>query len=207
VVGGIIDVIAKTGSARARSPFSKGFEAENGRGKLCNCSHALRKSLLRAMRLNDRALLGCLGPGFIRRQILVRRLLWRPAAHNCRWSARIRTRRRSSSRSGTPRARASWAVRACFNCHSNQTRWPWYASVALFSWVVEADVEGARSIINFSEWNRTYDLALYSGQSIRTGNMPPIKYRMAHPQADLSDQEQRELARGLDAMLRRPGAR
>jgi len=99
------------------------------------------------------------------------------------------------------------AVRACFNCHSNQTQWPWYANVAPLSWVVEADVDGARSTINFSEWNRAYDLALYSGQSIRTGNMPPIKYRMVHPEADLTEPELRELATGLDAMLRPPGAR
>lgn len=106
----------------------------------------------------------------------------------------------------SPRTR-ELAVRACFNCHSNRTRWPWYANVAPLSWVVQADVEGARSVINFSEWNRTYDLALYSGQSIRTGNMPPIKYSMAHPEAKLTEQEARELARGLDAMLRPPGQR
>lgn len=99
------------------------------------------------------------------------------------------------------------AVRACFNCHSNRTEWPWYASVAPVSWFVEADVEGARDIINFSEWDRSYDLALYSGQSIRAGNMPPFKYRMAHSEANLTEQELRELASGLDAMLRPPGAR
>jgi hypothetical protein len=99
------------------------------------------------------------------------------------------------------------AVRACFNCHSNQTEWPWYANVAPVSWFVEADVDGARSIVNFSEWDRPYDLALYSGQSIRTGNMPPVKYRMVHPEADLTEQELHELATGLDAMLRPPGAR
>ena len=106
----------------------------------------------------------------------------------------------------SPRTR-ELAVRACFDCHSNHTQWPWYANVAPFSWIVEADVEGARSTINFSEWNRSYDLALYSGQSIRTGNMPPIKYRMAHPEADLTEQELGALASGLDAMLRPPGAR
>ncbi|HMG20735.1 MAG TPA: heme-binding domain-containing protein [Kofleriaceae bacterium] len=99
------------------------------------------------------------------------------------------------------------AERACFNCHSNRTTWPWYANVAPLSWFVQADVEAARSIINFSEWNRTYDLALYSGQSIRTGNMPPIKYSLAHPEANLTEQEARELATGLDAMLRPPGQR
>lgn len=106
----------------------------------------------------------------------------------------------------SPRTR-ELAVRACFNCHSNETKWPWYASVAPFSWQVEFDVEAARSIINFSEWNRPYDLALYSGQSIRTGNMPTMKYRMAHPEANLTEQEMRDLASGLDAMLRPPGAR
>ena len=106
----------------------------------------------------------------------------------------------------SPRTR-ELAVRACFNCHSNQTRWPWYANVAPLSWVVQFDVETARSVINFSEWNRTYDLALYSGQSIRTGNMPTLKYRMAHPEANLTEQETRDLSRGLDAMLRGPGGR
>lgn len=106
----------------------------------------------------------------------------------------------------SPRTR-ELAVRACFNCHSNETTWPWYANVAPFSWVVEFDVNNARSIINFSEWNREYPLALYSGQSMRTGNMPPIKYRMAHPEANLTPEESRELSTGLDAMLRPPGAR
>ena len=100
----------------------------------------------------------------------------------------------------SPRVR-ELAVRACFNCHSNQTTWPWYANVAPFSWVVQFDVETARSVVNFSEWNRTYDLAPYSGQSVRTGNMPTVKYRMAHPEANLSPEETLELARGLEAML------
>jgi len=106
----------------------------------------------------------------------------------------------------SPRTR-ELAVRACFNCHSNQTTWPWYANVAPLSWVVQYDVETARSVINFSEWNRPYELALYSGQSIRTGNMPTLKYRMAHPEANLTKQEMQELSRGLDAMLRPHGQR
>lgn len=103
----------------------------------------------------------------------------------------------------SPRTRAL-AVRACFNCHSNQTRWPWYADVAPFSWVVQFDVEGARTVINFSEWNRTYPLAMYAGARVRDGNMPPYKYRVAHPEAALTPQEADELARGLDATLRLP---
>ena len=100
----------------------------------------------------------------------------------------------------SPRTR-ELAVRACFNCHSNETRWPWYANVAPFSWVVEFDVNVARSVVNFSEWNRPYELAASSGLSVRTGNMPTVKYRMAHPEADLTPEETLDLARGLDATL------
>jgi len=106
----------------------------------------------------------------------------------------------------SPRTRAL-AVRACFNCHSNETKWPWYASLAPLSWVVEFDVNAARSVVNFSEWNRSYPLAPYSGQSVRTGNMPTVKYRMAHPEADLTKQEMLDLASGLDATLQEPGTR
>ena len=100
----------------------------------------------------------------------------------------------------SPRTR-ELAVRACFNCHSNETTWPWYANVAPVSWVVEFDVNVARSVVNFSEWNRTYDLAPSSGLSVITGNMPTLKYRMAHPEANLTQQETLDLARGLNATL------
>jgi hypothetical protein len=103
----------------------------------------------------------------------------------------------------SPRTR-ELAVRACFDCHSNQTRWPWYANVAPFSWVVQQDVEAARSVTNFSEWNLPFDLASYSGLSVRTGSMPPIKYRLAHPDANLNQQEALDLASGLDATLKAP---
>jgi hypothetical protein len=103
----------------------------------------------------------------------------------------------------SPRTRAL-AVRACFDCHSNNTRWPWYANVAPFSWVVQLDVENARSIINFSEWNRRYPLSGYAGRRTASGMMPPYKYRMAHPEANLTPEEQQELARGIEASIGGP---
>ena len=106
----------------------------------------------------------------------------------------------------SPRTR-ELAVRACFDCHSNETRWPTYASIAPLSWVVQRDVDAAREVINFSEWHRPQDLAHYSGLSVRSGGMPPTKYRVAHPEADLTDQELAELWRGLDATLKQPGQR
>jgi heme-binding protein len=102
----------------------------------------------------------------------------------------------------SPRTR-ELAKRACFDCHSNETRWPWYANVAPMSWVVQQDVENARDVVNFSAWQVEFSLAAYSGQSVLTGNMPPMKYRMAHPEANLTPAETAELARGLDATLKR----
>jgi mono/diheme cytochrome c family protein len=111
-----------------------------------------------------------------------------------------------------PRTEPAWdsprtrelAARACFDCHSNHTRWPWYSNVAPLSWTVQFDVETARSVINFSEWNRRYALAGYAGRRTSSGMMPPYKYRMAHPEADLTSDERAELARGLEATLGGP---
>jgi mono/diheme cytochrome c family protein len=101
----------------------------------------------------------------------------------------------------SPRTR-ELAKRACFDCHSNETNWPWYANVAPMSWAVQFDVDAAREIVNYSEFEREYPLGGYSGQRTRDGNMPPYKYMMAHPEAQLTPQEREELARGLDKTLR-----
>jgi len=103
----------------------------------------------------------------------------------------------------SPRTR-ELVVRACFDCQSNETRWPWYANVAPMSWVVELDVEKAREIVNFSEWQRAQPLAPYSPHSVATRGMPPAKYKVAHPEADLTDRETLDLIHGLEATLGRP---
>jgi hypothetical protein len=105
----------------------------------------------------------------------------------------------------SPRTR-ELAVRACFDCHSNETNWPWYAKVAPLSWATQFDVETGRSVLNFSEWNRTYARTPYAGRRTLDGNMPPYKYKMLHPEADLTAEERAELARGLEATLNPPTA-
>jgi hypothetical protein len=105
----------------------------------------------------------------------------------------------------SPRTR-ELAKRACFDCHSNETKWPWYSHVAPMSWAVQADVENAREIVNYSEWQRVYALGGYSGKRTLDGNMPPKKYMMAHPEANLTPEERVELARGLDATIGRSEA-
>jgi len=98
----------------------------------------------------------------------------------------------------SPRTR-ELAVRACFDCHSNETKWPGYAHVAPFSWVLARDVDAGRTTLNFSEWNRSWDLAVEAGPSVLRREMPPRSYKMMHAPARLSDAETEELARGLDA--------
>lgn len=91
------------------------------------------------------------------------------------------------------------AVRACFDCHSNQTDWPWYAHVAPFSWLVQDDVDEGRKKLNFSEWNRVQDHADHSAKMVREGTMPLWRYVVFNPKANLSSDERQALIRGLVA--------
>jgi hypothetical protein len=100
----------------------------------------------------------------------------------------------------TPRTR-ELAVKACFDCHSNQTKWPWYSHVAPLSWVVQRHVSVGRSVLNFSEWNRPWELAEQSASQILRTEMPPRTYKSLHPEARLTEREREELARGLTNTL------
>lgn len=93
------------------------------------------------------------------------------------------------------------AVRACFDCHSNETQWPWYSHVAPVSWLVQRDVEVGRRVLNFSEWNRPSEEAGESAETVVKGEMPPWFYVLPHPEASLSASEKRALAAGLTATV------
>jgi hypothetical protein len=92
------------------------------------------------------------------------------------------------------------AVRACFDCHSNETQWPWYSNVAPMSWLVQSDVDEGRDELNFSEWNRSQD-ADEAAETVREGEMPPRSYLLTHPDARLTDAQLTELADGLARTL------
>jgi hypothetical protein len=93
------------------------------------------------------------------------------------------------------------AVRACFDCHSNETAWPWYAHVAPTSWLVQSDVDEGRRVLNFSDWSRGYEEAAEAAEVVLENEMPPRSYTILHPEARLSPHEKRELAAGLNATL------
>jgi len=96
----------------------------------------------------------------------------------------------------------SLAERACFDCHSNQTRWPWYSHVAPMSWLVQNHVDEGRRELNFSEWNRGNSEAADAAEAVREGEMPPRSYVLLHPEARLTAAERELLAQGLDASRR-----
>ncbi len=91
---------------------------------------------------------------------------------------------------------------ACADCHSNLTRWPWYTSVAPMSWFAQSDVDGGRSILNFSRWDTPQPAVDDLAQVISDGEMPPLKYRLLpnHADARLSGAERRTLVAGLRRM-------
>lgn len=91
--------------------------------------------------------------------------------------------------------------RACFNCHSNETVWPWYSRIAPISWLTERDVIGGRSHLNFSDWNRPQGQAEEVDEEIQTGAMPPWFYLPMHPEARLTPDEKKALIDGLQKSL------
>lgn len=89
---------------------------------------------------------------------------------------------------------------ACFDCHSNETVWPWYSNVAPFSWFVSHDVEEGRARLNFSEWNRPQPELREIVETIQEGDMPPSPYVMLHSSAELTDQQKAMLIAAMDQM-------
>lgn len=91
-------------------------------------------------------------------------------------------------------------MRACGDCHSNQTNWRWYTYVAPAAFLAYRDVTEGRQKCNVSEWGvggeRKCD---ESAETIQKGTMPPWFYLPLHPEARLSDQEKQQLIQGLIA--------
>jgi cytochrome c551/c552 len=97
------------------------------------------------------------------------------------------------------------AQRACMDCHSNETVWPWYSNVAPVSWLLSSHVREGRQNLNFSEW--TYSdkakakLAKKVEEEISGGGMPDPSYLPMHPTAKLTDAEKQQLIDGLKASI------
>lgn len=93
-----------------------------------------------------------------------------------------------------PRGVREVLERACYDCHSHETTWPWYAYIAPVSWLVVHDVHDARRHLDLSAWGR-YDREEQKEkleevwEEVERGEMPLWYYLPLHPEARLSDRD------------------
>jgi hypothetical protein len=84
--------------------------------------------------------------------------------------------------------------RSCYDCHSNETVWPWYSYVAPVSWLVADDVHEGRKHLNFSNWQNIEVRKVSKAKQeiwemVSEGEMPLGKYVLLHPEAKLSEKD------------------
>jgi Haem-binding domain len=97
-------------------------------------------------------------------------------------------------------------IRACYDCHSNRPKWPWYSRVAPASWLVARDVALGRKELNFSEWGSYYPQTRsrklqWVGRVLRERAMPPWTYRLMHPRERLTVAERAMLERWIESAI------
>jgi hypothetical protein len=92
---------------------------------------------------------------------------------------------------------------ACYDCHSYETKWPWYSHVAPVSWLLVSDVNGGRERLNFSDWPKDSERAAKKmdrmSEELDYKEMPPAKYTLLHPEARLTPDQRKQLMQWLDA--------
>ncbi len=91
---------------------------------------------------------------------------------------------------GAPPAVAALLRTSCYDCHSRETRWPWYSRVAPVSWLVADHVREGRRELDFSDWpaadlEAQDDLLREIAREVAKGGMPLNGYAWAHPGARL----------------------
>lgn len=93
---------------------------------------------------------------------------------------------------------AAILAKACYDCHSHQTHWPWYSNFAPVSWLLAHDVEEGRKHLNFSTWGnykesrKVEKLSQMAGE-VTDGKMPMPIYVLMHSEAKLTEQEKKDL--------------
>lgn len=87
---------------------------------------------------------------------------------------------------------------SCYDCHSNETIYPWYAYVAPVSFLVSKDTREGRRELNFSEWEKLdadeqAEMLEEIAEEVEEGEMPMKIYPITHPKAKLSDENREEI--------------
>jgi hypothetical protein len=97
---------------------------------------------------------------------------------------------------------------SCYDCHSNETKYPWYHNVAPVSWVMSENIEDGRKALNFSTWaNIAPDIKLKrlerAKQLIERGVMPKSEYCLIHKDAVLTSTQKATLEQFFDAEIKK----
>lgn len=92
---------------------------------------------------------------------------------------------------------------ACYDCHSHETRWPWYSKIAPVSWLVVSDTTEGREHLNFSDWPTEPARAAKKldriNEVVDYREMPPKKYSLIHADARLTEVQRKEIMDWTDA--------
>jgi hypothetical protein len=91
---------------------------------------------------------------------------------------------------------------SCYDCHSDETKWPWYGHVAPASWLVVGDVNEGRRHLNLSDWPKDSERAAKKlermSEELDYKEMPPAKYTIIHADARLTDDQRKALIQWAD---------
>jgi hypothetical protein len=97
---------------------------------------------------------------------------------------------------------------ACYDCHSYETRWPWYSYVAPISWSLVGHVNDARELLNFSDWpqdnpERVRKKWRRAAEAVDSGEMPLRQYTWLHKKARLDPSQRHQLAQWAEEESKR----
>lgn len=106
-----------------------------------------------------------------------------------------------------PAVMASLIKDACYDCHSYQTTYPWYAKVSPISFWIQGHINGGRQHLNFSEWTAyPADKAAHKleecFEEVEERHMPMKSYTFLHPEAKLSDEQVSAMAQWFQQTYR-----
>jgi uncharacterized membrane protein len=110
----------------------------------------------------------------------------------------------------TPPADIEKMIRtACYDCHSNETEYPWYTNVAPVSWIIGNHIEEGREYFNFSTWadydeDKKNHLLHECEEEVEHKKMPLSSYTWTHGDANLSDEQREELAEWFEDQMTGP---
>lgn len=104
-----------------------------------------------------------------------------------------------------PKAVEEVLAQSCYDCHSHQTRWPWYSQVAPVAWFIAYDVNKGRQKLNFSQWEslspeKKEKIKKEILKEIGNDEMPPAPYTWLHPEAQLTPEKKQLLQQWFGAI-------